>query len=46
MRVTVTVDRCGNGDDCADGVRVDLSAPLGSREVYDVVAGRAVQLRR
>lgn len=36
----------GGGDDCLDGVQVELDRPLGDRELIDVTSGRTVRVDR
>jgi hypothetical protein len=46
VRVSVTTDDAPGGDDCADGVRVELAAPLGGRELIDETTGEPVEVRQ
>jgi hypothetical protein len=46
VRVSVTTDDAPGGDDCADGVRVELAEPLGERELIDQTTGEAVEVRQ
>jgi len=46
VRVSVTTDDAPGGDDCADGVRVELAAPLGDRELIDETTGEPVEVRQ
>jgi hypothetical protein len=46
VRVSVTTDDAPGGDDCADGVTVELAAPLGDRELIDETTGEPVAVRQ
>ena len=36
IRIAIAADEAKNGNECPDGIRVTLTAPLGDREVFDV----------
>jgi hypothetical protein len=46
VTVSVTTDDPPGGDDCADGVTVHLSDPLGDRPVVDGATDQPVDVRR
>ncbi|MDX1659120.1 MAG: hypothetical protein R3343_09900 [Nitriliruptorales bacterium] len=43
VRVEVVSQRQRGGDDCLDGVQVELDRPLGDRALIDVTSGRAIR---
>jgi hypothetical protein len=44
VRVEVVSQRQRGGDDCLDGVQVELDRPLGDRALIDVTSGRIVRV--
>lgn len=44
VTIKVTTDAPRSGDACADGVRVELEAPLGDRAVVDGITGARVAI--
>jgi hypothetical protein len=44
VRVEVVSQRQRGGDDCLDGVQVELDRPLGDRALIDVTSGRTVRV--
>ncbi len=46
VTVTVVVENAAEGPDCADGVKVRLVSPLGSRPLVDGKTGLVVEVRQ
>jgi uncharacterized lipoprotein NlpE involved in copper resistance len=45
VTIAVTTDDPPGGDDCADGVTVELADPLGDRALIDASTGEQVEVR-
>lgn len=43
VRIEVVSTTYANGDDCLDGITIDLDQPVGDRTVVDLTTGRELQ---